>query len=214
MISLVEAKHRVADIRQEISVLGGEHVQIIAVTKSFPSEAMRVAIASDCDGIGENYAQELLAKSKDLPIGAQVHFIGALQTNKIRQIAPFVHCWQSVDRTSVIAEIAKRSPGARILLQVNTTGEESKSGVTAVGLDQLRTLADSAGLKVEGLMTIGPTDGSDQDCEVAFSQLRSLVDAHGLAVCSMGMSEDFGIAVQCGSTMIRIGRRLFGERAS
>ena len=212
MIDVQEAKNRVENIRQEIALLGGEHVKLIAVTKTFPAAAMQIAIDSGCDAVAENYAQELAAKATEIPNNSEVHFIGALQTNKIKLIAPFVHCWQSVDRENVIVEIAKRSPGATILLQVNTTNEESKGGVAPREVDELRIKAESAGLIVQGLMTIGPTNGTAQECEDSFKRLRSLVDQHSLSVCSMGMSDDFAIAVQCGSTMIRIGRRILGER--
>lgn len=184
----------------------------MAVTKSFGIDAIHAAFAAGCDAIGENYAQELLDKtSLQLP-SIDVHFIGGIQSNKIKALAPHVTLWQSVDRESVIDELVKRAPSAEVLLQVNTTGEGTKGGVAPHGLEVLLQRASVGGLTVKGLMTIGPTDGSDAEKKAAFGLLRSLANEYGLAECSMGMSDDYAIAVECGSTMVRIGSRLFGDR--
>lgn len=213
MIDPAEVASRVHEVRAEIASAGGSHVQLIAVTKTFGNDAIAAACAAGCDGVGENYAQELHTKVErgipDIP----VHFIGAIQSNKVKLIASSVALWHTIDRPSVIAELAKRAPGAAILLQVNTTGEPTKGGVIAGDVDQLRDQATDAGLVVRGLMTIGPTNGSTAEQEDAFRLLRRLADEHQLPECSMGMSEDFAVAVACGSTMVRIGSRLFGARA-
>jgi pyridoxal phosphate enzyme (YggS family) len=154
----------------------------------------------------------LLEKIASTVAPLPLHFIGAIQSNKVRALAPHVAVWQGVDRESVVNEIGKRAPGATILLQVNTTGEESKSGIEPRQVDQLRECAERAGLKVAGLMTLGPTHGSTGDIRSAFTALRVLADAHHLRECSMGMSGDYKIALECGSTMIRIGSTLFGAR--
>lgn len=185
---------------------------IIAVTKTFGHDAITAAFHAHCDAIGENYAQELLGKVAENPIALPVHFIGAIQSNKVRQLAPYVALWQGVDRVSVVEELSKRAPGAQILLQVNTTGEDSKSGVHPSGLESLLGAAVDKGLDVRGLMTIGPTTADAGDARKAFMALRSLADSLDLAECSMGMSDDYRIAVECGSTMVRIGSRLFGAR--
>ena len=98
------------------------------------------------------------------------------------------------------------------MVQVNTTNEPSKGGVAPSEVEGMLSLADGCGLSVKGLMTIGPTGGSVSEQEAAFQTLRRLVDVNGLTVCSMGMSDDFEVAVACGSTMVRIGSRLFGAR--
>ena len=201
-----------AHVRSEISNAGGSAVSLIAVTKSFGIDALRAAAAAGCEGVGENYAQELLEKVRDGLALIDVHFIGALQSNKVRPLAGHVALWQSVDRESVVDELGRRAPGASILIQVDTTQEPSKGGVAPELLDALRMRAESAGLIVKGLMTIGPTDGTPQDCEKSFEILRRLVNEHGLSVCSMGMSADYPIAVACGSTMVRVGSGLFGDR--
>ena len=123
-----------------------------------------------------------------------------------------VALWQSVDRESVIDELSRRAIGASILIQVDTTGERSKGGIDLSEIDSMRQRAEKAGLHVAGLMTIGPTDGSQAECEKSFRLLRELVNQQALAVCSMGMSADFSIAVACGSTMVRVGSALFGSR--
>lgn len=212
MIDPAEVADRVEDIREVAQSLAGHPVSLIAVTKSFGCDAIAAAVAAGCDGIGENYAQELLEKGEANCLSGPVHFIGALQSNKIRLIAPLVSMWQSVDRSSVVTELARRAPGARILIQVNTTGEASKSGVEPAEVESLHAMARNMGLTVEGLMTLGPTHGTRESRLSAFQLLRRLADAQGLAVCSMGMSEDYREALECGSTMLRIGSALFGSR--
>jgi len=207
-----EVALRVQQIRSEIALASSDHVAIIAVTKTFGHEAITAAVIAQCDAVGENYAQEVLAKVAEAPVDLPIHFIGAIQSNKVRQLAPYISLWQGVDRLSVISEIGKRAPGAEILLQVNTTNEESKSGVAPREVESLLLAGQEAGLEVRGLMTIGPTSGDTAEAEKAFLSLRSLADSLHLPECSMGMSDDYLVAVACGSTMIRIGSRLFGPR--
>ena len=213
MIDANEVADRVAHVRSFISNAGGAAVSLVAVTKSFGIDALRAALSAGCDAVGENYAQELLEKISEGAPSIDVHFIGALQSNKVRMLAGHIALWQSVDRDSVVDELGRRAPGATILIQVDTTGEPSKGGVTPAQLDALRVRAESRGLIVKGLMTIGPTDGTQDECEKSFGMLRHLVNEQGLSVCSMGMSADYPIAVACGSTMVRVGSGLFGDRA-
>lgn len=210
MIDPVEVSDRVSAIQDDARRIIGHSVSLIAVTKSFGCDAIAAAVAAQCDGIGENYAKEILEKADCM--GAPLHFIGALQSNKIRQIAPYVSMWQSVDRASLVLGIAQHSPGAEVLLQVNTTGEATKSGVDISGLDALRQQAQDAGLAVKGLMTMGPTSGTRDQRIGAFRALRALADVQNLPICSMGMSDDYVEALECGATMLRIGSGLFGAR--
>lgn len=212
MIDPQEVALRVQQIRSEIAHASSSPVAIIAVTKTFGHDAIRTAVIAECDAVGENYAQEVLAKVAEAPIELPVHFIGAIQSNKVRQLAPYISLWQGVDRLSVISELGKRAPGAEILLQVNTTNEDTKSGVAPAEVESLLAAGQDAGLVVRGLMTIGPTSGDIAEAEKAFLSLRSLADSLHLAECSMGMSDDYLVAVTCGSTMVRIGSRLFGPR--
>jgi len=209
------AEH-VADVRARIARAGGVDVDIIAVTKGFGPEAIAAAVAAGIHRIGENYAQELVPKVESARAAGAVfesHFIGHLQTNKVRQLVPVVDVWQTVDRRSALDEVAKRAgPGARIFLQVNSTGEDTKSGCPVDAVGALLEAASSLGVEVEGLMTMGPTDEDPTRTRQGFRTTRSLVDRWGLRHCSMGMSGDLDIAVEEGATLVRIGRALFGQR--
>jgi len=119
--------------------------------------------------------------------------------------------WQSIDRIEIGAEIAKRSPGATVMVQVDISGEETKSGCDPAMAEPLVADLDALGLDVIGLMGIGPL-GRPEMSRPGFQLLRGLVDRLGLSECSMGMSGDLEVAVEEGSTMVRVGRGLFGER--
>ncbi len=212
MIDPLEVAERVAQVRREIAERTDRHVAVVAVTKTFPVDAWVAAASAGCDGIGENYAQELIDKARTMTPPLPVHFIGSLQSNKVKSLAPVVSLWQGVDRGSVIDEIAGRSPGAGVLVQVNTTGEASKSGVDPVDLGTMCRRATEKGLDLRGLMTLGPTAGGEAETRRAFVMLRQLADREGLVECSMGMSADYRLAVECGATIIRLGTTLFGQR--
>ena len=188
-------------------------VDIVAVTKGFESWAIAAARAAGCRAIGENYAQELLAKRDVIDeLRPEVHFIGRLQTNKVRQIAGIVDVWASLDRPSVVLEVAKRAPGATVLVQVDTTGDPNKGGCPLTEVPALVDLAREAGLSVVGLMTVGPTGAPPEAARSGFGRVRTLVDDLGLTVCSMGMSADLTVALEEGSTEVRVGTALFGSR--
>src|SRR3954452_1411827 len=201
-----------ARVHQRITAAGGdERVSVLAVTKGFGADAIEAALAVGCTAIGENYAQELLAK-RDVAARAEVHFIGQLQTNKVRQIVGLVDVYETVDREHLAGEIAKRDPGARVLVQVDTTGEPGKGGCPMTELDRLVARVNEAGLDLRGLMTVGPTGGGAEAARSGFRAVRAAVDRLGLAICSMGMTDDLDVAVQEGSTQIRVGTALFGAR--
>jgi pyridoxal phosphate enzyme (YggS family) len=188
-------------------------VRVVAVTKGFDERAVEAAAAARCDAIGENYAQEILAKRHALErSGIDVHFIGHLQSNKIRQLVDVIAVWSTVDRVSIVDELAKRSPGAVIRLQVNTTGESQKGGCTPDAVGELVERAGDRGLRVDGLMTIGPTGADPEAARPGFATLRELVDDLGLDECSMGMTADLEVALEEGSTEVRVGTALFGPR--
>ena len=212
---------RVIEIRQRIVAAGGVNIKLIAVTKTFDVGAVVAAFDAGCDGVGENYAQELIAKSSALPMAKRlpIHFIGRLQSNKVKSIAGSVDVWQSVDRVDLINEIAKRcvkvgsDSRPKIMLQVNATDEPDKGGCNPQEVTQLFDLATIKGLQVVGLMTVGPTSNDPQQTQRAFRLVRKLVDDLGLDHCSMGMTGDLEIAIAEGATMIRIGSALFGPRS-
>jgi PLP dependent protein len=215
-VNPVEVADRLAAIRSRISGIDRRwthDVEVVAVTKGFGSDAILVAVEAGCAAIGENYAQELLAK-RDAVLRArpEVQFIGRLQSRKVRQVAGLVDVWASVDRASLLEEIARRAPGARVLIQVDTTGDPHKGGCAVADTAALVSDAGAVGLVVDGLMTVGPTDAAPEAARDGFRAVRRLVDDLGLAVCSMGMSGDLDVAVQEGSTHVRVGTALFGPR--
>jgi len=188
-------------------------VEILAVTKGFGPWAIDAALRAGCTAIGENYAQELVTKRDDIErLSPEVYFIGRLQTNKVRQLIGLVDVWGSIDRLSAIREVAKRAPGARVLVQVDTTGDPAKGGCLITDTAVLVEQATAVGLVVEGLMTVGPTGQPPEAAREGFGEVRALVEELGLTVCSMGMSGDLTVAVQEGSTQVRIGTGLFGPR--
>jgi pyridoxal phosphate enzyme (YggS family) len=199
---------------QRVHHLGGDKVQIIAVTKTFPASAVNAVVAAGCSLIGENYAQDLLEKwpEVDETHRPEVHFIGRLQTNKVRSLSRVVDVWQSVDRVSVIDEIARRAPGARVMLQINAAGESDKGGCAVSDLEALYERCIAQGLLVAGLMTVGPTSGEVVATRQAFETTAQLAHGLGLSEVSMGMTGDLELAIDCGSTMVRIGSAIFGDR--
>lgn len=206
---------RAGMLRERISALSGDRVEIVAVTKGFGSWALRLAAECGFRNVGENYAQELKAKWSDLNEdqreAVDVHFIGGMQTNKVRQVAEIVDVWQTVDRASLVRELSKRCPGSSVMVQVNLTENEAQGGCPMTEADQLISLATSAGLEVTGLMAIGP-QGDVASIRSAYRELVSLADDQGLRHRSIGMSNDLEIAIESGSTMVRIGTALFGDR--
>ena len=201
-----------AEVRRRIRAAGGgDEVAILPVTKAFGSEAIEVVRSLGHSAIGENYAQELLTK-RDVCAGVEVHFIGRLQTNKVRQVAGLVSVYESVDRPKLAAEIARRDPGARVMIQVDTSSDPGKGGCPLSALDELVTVVDGLDLSLAGLMTVGPTHGGPEAARPGFRAVRAAVDRLGLAECSMGMTDDLEVAVQEGSTQVRVGSALFGER--
>jgi pyridoxal phosphate enzyme (YggS family) len=201
-----------AAVRERIRAAGGgDDVAILPVTKGFGPEAIVAAVGAGATAIGENYAQELLSK-RDVLDGVEVHFIGQLQTNKVRQLAGVVDVYETVDRARLARELAKRAPGARVLVQVDTGDEEGKGGCPLDRVDDLVAEVRALGLDLSGLMTVGPTEGGAEAARPGFRAVRALVDRYGLAVCSMGMTGDLEVAVQEGTTQVRVGTALFGPR--
>ncbi len=200
-----------AAVRERIAAAGGDPgaVTLVAVTKGAGAEAVAAARQAGVDDFGENYAQELLAKQAAVEPGPRWHFLGAVQRRKVRALAPLVHLWQSVDRLPVGFEICRHAPGGRVLVQVDVTGAPGRNGCT---WDEAPALVDglrALGLDVRGLMCIGPRP----DPRPEFRRLARLAGRLELAEVSMGMSGDLEIAVQEGSTMVRVGTALFGPRS-
>jgi hypothetical protein len=188
-------------------------VRLVAATKTVPAERVAEAVALGVTDVGENRAQELLAKADALATAPTLcwHFLGRLQRNKVRSLAGKVTWWQSVDREALGAAIARHAPGAQVLVEVNLAVEPQKGGCAPTDAPALADALRRLGLRVEGLMTIPP---AGDDPRPWFAELRELggdLDLHHL---SMGMTDDYEIAVEEGATMVRIGRGIFGPRRS
>ncbi len=204
---------RYGALRERIERAGGRDVTVIAVTKAFDVSAIHAATACGIGDIGENYAQECLAKLAQTHVDPlpRVHFIGRLQRNKVRRLAGHVDVWHTIDRVSLAKEVGRRAPSAQVMIQVNITGESQKGGCLIGDTDALVGAVSDAGLSLIGLMGIGQFGNleANRDC---FAWLRHKADSLGLQHCSMGMTGDLEVAVSEGATMIRVGTALFGKR--
>jgi uncharacterized pyridoxal phosphate-containing UPF0001 family protein len=214
---------RVEDIRRRIGESGRDPatVRLVAVTKGFDGTAVTAALAAGVGDIGENYAAELIAKASSLPpatgdavaVGSvpRWHFLGAVQRRKIRDLAPHVGCWQTIARAVEGEEIARRAPGAGVFVEVEVSGLPGRNGCPPADVPGLvRTLRDLE-LDVRGLMVVAPP-GTAQVARTAFRTTAGLAGDLGLDELSMGMTQDFEVALEEGSTMVRVGRALFGPR--
>lgn len=207
-----DVEARLARVRAEIAAAGADPAQVtvVAVTKGFGIEAVRRAVATGLLDIGENYAQELRTKAADAPAGVRWHFLGSPQRNKVAALAPVVTLWQGIDRREVLEALAQRKPGAAVLVEVNVAGDAAKHGCAPASTPDLVTLGQDLGLDVRGLMTVAPADRSAAGR--SFALLATMAGGLGLSELSMGMSDDFDLAVAEGATMVRLGRALFGPR--
>lgn len=204
---------RAAEVRGRIEARADREVTLVCVTKAHPPEVAAAAVLAGLRDLGENYAQELRDKARLIPPpdGVRWHFIGRLQTNKVRMVAPVVSLWQSVDRGSLADEVAKRAPGAAVLVQLDLAGLPERGGCPPPGAADLVAHCRGLGLDVRGLMGVGPP-GDPEDARAGFRLLSSIADELDLPVRSMGMSHDLDVAVEEGSTMVRVGSALVGPR--
>lgn len=193
-------------------------VTVVAAAKTMPVEQVRAAIAAGITDIAENRVQEALPKVEALRAEghqARWHFIGHLQRNKARQAAGAFDVIQAVDSAALLQAL-DNAAGAPLecFVQVNVAGDEQKYGIDPGELPVLlREAAACANVHVTGLMTIGRQVAHPEDARPYFRALRELARDHGLDKLSMGMSEDFEVAIEEGATHVRIGRALFGERS-
>jgi pyridoxal phosphate enzyme (YggS family) len=187
-------------------------VTLVAATKTVAPARIAEALAAGITDVGENRAQELAAKAPvlaDHQPPPRWHVLGPLQRNKVTALAPLVWCWQTVDRPELGAAIARRHPHARVLTEVNLAHEPQKAGCAPEATLALVDTLRGQGLDVVGLMAVPP---QADDPRPWFARLRDLGTAAGLPELSMGMTDDFEIAVEEGATLVRLGRALFGER--
>jgi PLP dependent protein len=195
-------------------------VRLIAITKTHPVETIQPLIDLGISDIGENRVQEIEKKAPLLSGTFTLHMVGHLQTNKVAQVLPHIGWIHSIDRTRLIERIEfyrPQGPKLPALVEVNTSGEVSKSGCAP---DECRALCDraaaSSALEFRGFMTIGPLDGDEKKVRDSFATLRRLGescrDLSSVIELSMGMSGDFEWAIEEGATMIRLGTVLLGAR--
>ena len=200
-------------------------IRLMAVTKTVPPEKINEAIEAGCDLLGENKVQELLEKYESYDKRAEIHFIGRLQTNKVKYIVDKVSMIESVDSIKLAEEIEKRCAKINktmdILLEVNIADEESKGGFSADEIIEVsEKIKDFSHLRLRGLMTIGRFGAEIEETRQYFKKMSNLlvdikaknVDNIYINILSMGMSADYEIAVSEGATTVRIGRGLFGAR--
>jgi len=218
---------RLHDVRERIERACGRagraagSVRLVAVTKNHPAETAQRLIDLGVRDIGENRVQEIEEKVPRLAGEFTVHLIGHLQTNKAQKVWPLAGWIQSVDREKLVRRLDGLYSGGerkRVLVEVNTSGEESKSGCAPEECGKLcEIVAESKALELRGLMTIGPLGGDEAAVRGAFATLRELSQKYcggvpGTPELSMGMSGDFEWAIEEGATMVRIGTTLVGSR--
>jgi len=191
-------------------------VEVVAVSKLQPPEAIRAAFAAGARAFGENYAQELRDKADALSDlqGLRWHAIGPLQTNKARYVARSAHVFHALDRLEVAQELSRRRTGTplSVYVEVNVAGEASKSGVAPEALAALLgAVRPLPGLELVGLMTMPPLAPADE-VRPYFRALAALAREHGLRGLSMGSTQDFEAAIEEGATVVRVGTAIFGDR--
>ena len=207
------------DAARKAAVNPAPATHLVAVSKTVPEVGVREAIAAGQLLFGENRVQEAQAKFPALKAefpGIELHLIGPLQTNKVREAVALFDCIQTLDRIrladAIAAERARGGKVPRLFVQVNTGEEPQKAGVLPREAGELIHYAsDILKLPVEGLMCIPPVE---DDAAPHFALLKKLADEHGLPFLSMGMSGDFELAVKFGATHVRVGSAIFGARPS
>jgi len=214
--NLRELEKRIA-IAAERSGRSLAEITIVAVTKEVEPEAIEVAIKAGIRHIGENKVQEARGKMERLTILEPRpiwHMVGHLQTNKVKTAVEIFDIIHSVDSVRLAQAVSQRVQSTiPVLLQVNVSGEGRKSGFSVVELSQaVEEVARLPRLEVKGLMTIAPMVTDAEEVRPIFRKLRQLRDELGLEHLSMGMTDDFEVAVEEGATMLRIGRAIFKER--
>jgi len=223
---------RLMDVREEIRVAAvkagrnPDEVRLVAVSKTRPATDVTAAFQAGQIIFGENYVQEFIAKALEVSEPVEWHFIGPLQSNKVGQIAGLVSMIHSLDRLSLAEEISRQwsrvGKVIDVLVQVNISGEVSKSGTNAENaLNMIRDISRLPNIRIKGLMAMPPFFDDPEAARPYFAELKRLSDlvaGEGLAGVemkdlSMGMSGDFEVAIMEGATLVRIGTAIFGERS-
>ena len=206
-------KEKIEEILNEIG-----NTTLVAVSKTKPNSAILDAYNLGLRDFGENYVQELITKMDSLPKDIKWHMIGHLQTNKVKDLVKRnIYLIESVDSeklaNTINKEALKNNKIINILIEVNIVNDPNKTGCNLKDLDNLinyvRTLSN---IKLLGLMAIGPITDNEREIKKYFKMMKELKDKYKFSLLSMGMSHDYKIAINCGSNIIRIGTKIFGER--
>lgn len=221
-VAVVEAKIAAAAKR---AGRNPEDILLLAVSKTKPVEVIQEAVACGLTALGENKVQEIMDKYEPMGDGVHWHFIGHLQTNKVKYIIDKVDMIHSVESLRLAQEINKRAAAADlvmdILVEINIAGEESKFGLQPVDVESfLRELAKFDNIRVRGLMTVAPFVNNPEENRAYFRKMRELlvdmnakkIDNIAMDVLSMGMTGDYEVAIEEGATIVRVGTGIFGER--
>ena len=205
--------------QQIISELNGHQVTLVAVSKTIPATDILELYQLGQRDFGENYVQELVDKAAQLPHDIRWHYIGHLQTNKVKYITPFVHLIHGVDSIKLLQEInkqgAKNNRVIDVLLQIHIAEEETKFGLNEAELNEVMSeIAQSKldSVRICGLMGMASFTDNKEKVRAEFKKLKRILNNQRLPTLSMGMSNDYKMAIEEGSTMIRIGTILFGTR--
>ena len=206
------------NLNRILKIVDGKNIRIVAVTKYFDKNAIESAYRAGLRDFGESRALEAIEKinklDDEIRQKSTYHFIGHLQTNKVKHVVGFFDYIHSVDSLKVAKEIAKcaaeKGIVQKILIQVNVADEKSKFGIAPLQLDSLiKEISGLSSVQIEGLMSMAPLTEDKTELGKIFSQMRELKEKYRLKELSMGMSNDYQIAVEQGATMVRLGRILF-----
>jgi PLP dependent protein len=201
-LSAGRVRENLARVREELP----ERVQILAAVKYVPLEELGALADAGIELVGENRAQELVAKAQAHP-SFRWHFIGQLQSRKVKLILPHVELIHSVASDSALRQLGKHgTPETKVLVEVNTSGEEGKAGIAP---HELGDFIARCPVTVTGLMTMPPFTADAEASRPHFAALRELAQQHGLAELSMGTSQDYRVAAEEGATIVRLGTILY-----
>lgn len=218
MDGLAEALERVRERIDRACARAGRNpseITLLAVTKVFPASTIHAAWEAGLREFGENYVQEFENKASEVRYleGARFHLIGHLQSNKSRRAAELFDVIQTVDSAKLARRLNDAGRKLDVIVEVKLSGEESKTGASEAELPAILDAIRGAGnLNLKGLMTVPEWSEDAEVSRPAFAKLRAVAEQHGVSGLSMGMTNDFEVAIEEGATMIRIGTALFGRR--
>ena len=212
MVDVAVVRANLERVHERIAAAGrtGE-VQILAAVKYLEAAELPALAEAGITLVGENRAQALAEKQAAVPAGFTWDFIGTLQSRKVAQLIGRVRYIHTVASDSALAQLARhRSPGTEVLIEVNVAGEAGKAGIAAA---ELPSFLERCPVNVAGLMTMPPQTDDPEASRAHFAALRALAERHGLRELSMGTSQDYGVAIDEGATIIRLGTGLFTPHA-